>query len=177
MRKYKKLTLGFTLVELLVAIAIIGVLVSVITISASSVRSKGRDAQVRSEKQQIILALVRARESNPNYLYPGTGTGTGWRCLKSSGNCWNNTYAGDATVITALSPYFSNGVVPQPPGTSVGQNRHDAYLYAPGPISVGSPVVTGSFVIWAQEKVITDCSGFYAGEIETGVYYCYEKLP
>ncbi len=166
---------GFTLVELLVSIAIIGVLVSVIAIAAGSVRSKGRDAQVRSDKQQIILALVRARETSPSYLYPGTGTG--WRCLKSSGSCWNNAYSGDSGVITTLAPYFSNGAVPKPVGTQTGESRHDSYLYAPGPVTIGTPAVTGSFVVWAQEKPITDCNGYNAGQIETGIYYCYEKLP
>ncbi len=166
---------GFTVTELLVAIAIIGILLGTIAVSASSVRSRGRDAQVRSDKQQIILALVRARDSSPNYLYPGSGSG--WRCLKSSGTCWNGSYGGDAAVITTLSPYFSNATVPQPPGTQSGQSRHDSYLYTPGPITVGTPAVTGAFLIWAQESPISDCNGFYAGQIETGIYYCYEKLP
>lgn len=166
---------GFTLTELLISVAIIGVLVSVIAVAAGSVRSKGRDAQVRSDKQQIILSLVRAREASPSYLYPGTGTS--WRCLKPNGTCWNGAYNGDSVVTTALSPYFPNGTVPKPPGTQTGESRHDSYAYTPGPITVGTPAVTGAFIIWAQEKPITDCNGFNVGQIETGIYYCYEKLP
>lgn len=169
---------GFTLVEILIVIVIIGLLSAVIVAATLSVRAKGRDTQVRIDKQQIILALVRARESNPDYKYPGTGSG--FVCLKTSGTCFNGAYSADPAVVTTLSQYFSGGIVPQPPGTNAGERRHDAYVYAPGPISVGpGGGTTGSFLIWAQEKVIPDCNGHYAGVLsnEPGIYYCWEKLP
>ncbi len=58
---------GFTLIELLVVIAIIGILSSVVLVSLNSARSKGKDARVQEEVNQIRTVL----ESNYlNGVYP-----------------------------------------------------------------------------------------------------------
>ncbi len=55
MKKYS--SRGFTLIELLVVIAIIGILSSVVLVSLNSARSKGKDARVVSDVQQVRTAL------------------------------------------------------------------------------------------------------------------------
>lgn len=50
MKKYIK---GFTLIELLVVIAIIGILSSIVLVSLNSARSKGSDARIQTELNQI----------------------------------------------------------------------------------------------------------------------------
>src|ERR1035437_2037440 len=48
---------GFTLIELLVVIAIIGILSSIVLVSLNSARTKGNNARVIGETQQIRTAL------------------------------------------------------------------------------------------------------------------------
>ena len=65
---------GFTLIELMVVIAIIGIVASVVTASLLTARKKGRDGRRVADMNQLKTAL----ELYTNYnfgLYPTTGQG------------------------------------------------------------------------------------------------------
>ena len=164
---------GFTLLEIMVAVSIMTVLLVIVTASVSAVRARTRNAQVKTDKQNLILALVRAREASPTYTYPGI---QGWQCLKASGSCWKGTYSGNSTISNALTPYLPGGTFPIPPGNNANQFRTGGYAYNPVPTTQGG--VTASFIVWAQEKQILpeECNGSVQ-QLETGIYYCYEALP
>ncbi len=73
MRKKNKLT-GFTLVEILVSVAIIGILMSLSVISTTRVRLKSRDAKRISNTKEIVAALeayYNANKGYPDMIYPG----------------------------------------------------------------------------------------------------------
>lgn len=59
---------GFTLVELLVVVAIIGILASIITVSVSGSRARGKDSKRISDIRAIQLALETY--FNDNGFYP-----------------------------------------------------------------------------------------------------------
>jgi prepilin-type N-terminal cleavage/methylation domain-containing protein len=61
---------GFTLIELMVVIAIIGILATIITASLSTAKAKGRDAKRISDIKTIQTAL--ALYYNDNQSYPKT---------------------------------------------------------------------------------------------------------
>ncbi|OHA15307.1 MAG: hypothetical protein A3H57_01590 [Candidatus Taylorbacteria bacterium RIFCSPLOWO2_02_FULL_43_11] len=58
---------GFTLVELLIVIAIIGILSGVVLASMGSARAKARDGRRISDIKQIQLALATYQDANGSY--------------------------------------------------------------------------------------------------------------
>ncbi len=63
----KKPETGFTIIELLVSVAIIAILSGVVIVSLGNAREKGRDARRVSDIQQIQLALSRYYDTNNQY--------------------------------------------------------------------------------------------------------------
>lgn len=175
---------GFTLTELMAVFVIITLLMLVIMTSIQSARGRGRDSQVRSDKQRIILGLVKAREAATDYIYPGN---SGWQCLKAGGKCFLNSsgtggYTGNSTITSALTPYMPGGVIPSTPAP-VGAYMYDSYLYNPNvtqPDTLAPAGITGPVLLWYQEKPIqqNECNGVVLQpNYDPGIYYCFEKLP
>jgi prepilin-type N-terminal cleavage/methylation domain-containing protein len=73
MIKKPALKIGFTLIELLVVISIIGVLATLLLANVSGVRERGRDAQRKSDINQIQKALEIYKASLSAPAYPATG--------------------------------------------------------------------------------------------------------
>lgn len=72
---------AFSLVELLIVIAIIGILSSVVIINISNSKIKARDAKRKGDLNQIGLAFLNYHSVTDNYSIPGTGSqglGEGW---------------------------------------------------------------------------------------------------
>lgn len=87
---------GFTLVELLVAIAIIGVLASVVLVSLQGAKQNSRDTQRKSDLQQVQVALRVYRDSHPTAGYPSYPSGD---------------VLGDGAGFDALlAPYLANSI-------------------------------------------------------------------
>lgn len=61
---------GFTLIELIVVLAILGILVSLIYINLQSSRGRARDAKRKADLGQIKKALELYRQDNPSSGYP-----------------------------------------------------------------------------------------------------------
>ena len=96
----KKILDGFTLLELLVVIGIIGILVSLITVSFANAQKSGRDSRRRQDLVSIQNAMEQYYAAN-NFQYPTCG--------------------GGAVTCNALATYMQGGVVPTDPlSTTVG---------------------------------------------------------
>lgn len=106
---------GFSLIQLLVVLAILGLLTSVVLANMQQVRMKARDAQRISDIDNIQLALRLYKDANGTYPDCDSGMMLGEGATTPSG-CINN-------VDTALAPYMTK--VPADPLTSSGT----AYKY------------------------------------------------
>lgn len=72
MKENKKITSGFTMIEILVVVTIIGILFGVGIISYSSITQSSRDARRKTDLEQIRAALEMWRSAEPTALgqYP-----------------------------------------------------------------------------------------------------------
>lgn len=80
--KKSKSNFGFTLIELMITIAIIGILTAVIFVAVNDARDKAKEAKMKIEMHSIADALqVVANDNNGNYPFP-SGKNT-WEILSS----------------------------------------------------------------------------------------------
>jgi len=69
----KQKNLGFSLIEILVALAIIGTLLAVVVASINDAKAKARDSQRKIDLKQIQLALEKYANYNGTYKVDGAG--------------------------------------------------------------------------------------------------------
>jgi len=74
---------GFTLVEILIVVAIIGILTGLITVNLSAARERARDVQRKGDLKQIQMALELYKNDQNPPDFPDTAT---WKTELVSGN-------------------------------------------------------------------------------------------
>lgn len=116
-QKYKKYTEGFTIVELLVVLAILAVIGSIVFASFRESKVSSRNANRLSEITQVHNALGLYQTSNRRY--PGT-VGT------------------NGPIQTVLTPLVTQGFIPALP-PDPGDNTNNPFFYCPGDDSGGGP--------------------------------------
>jgi prepilin-type N-terminal cleavage/methylation domain-containing protein len=124
---YAYMKRGFTLIELMVVVAIATILTTVVIASTSGSRAKSRDLRRQADIREIQLALELYKDVNRVYPVTGDGAtgGTNWQAVLVSGG------------------YLSQVVVPPTPPTGEGyryesvggSNKH----YCLGVVVEGSP--------------------------------------
>ena len=94
-------TRGFTFVELMVVVAIIGILASVVYASFGDARTNARNKAMMAEFKEVQLALELYKSQNGSYPLPAISCRTGGaELLAESDNC------GSTPVIEGLVPDF-----------------------------------------------------------------------
>jgi type IV pilus assembly protein PilA len=115
---------GFTLIELMVVIAIIAILTAIIMVNFSSAKSKSRDGKRISDIAQIQLALAGYFNQCNSYPTPHNGTIDSTLLTQANANCPSgihlNTFISQIPKPTAESgqtayAYFVNTTSPTPP--------------------------------------------------------------
>ena len=136
MKQFLSSAKGFTLVELMVVVAIIGILSSIVVVGLGSSRAAGRDNERTSDIKEIQLALkLYAFDNN---VYPSTGGQP--KCIRASSvqSCWVSV-PGDDALNAALSIYLSS--LPTDP---VANRVYNGYIYrSPGSYWLPSGTVQG----------------------------------
>ena len=114
----RKTTSGFTIVELLIVIVVIGILAAITIVAYNGIQGSARFAAYKSDVQAMNKAILLYHAENG--FYPGTATGS----------CATNSTTGTGNFIPgtpALTPTYI-AKVPDTPNFSSGQNYY-AYCW------------------------------------------------
>ena len=118
---------GFTIVELLIVIVIIGILASLVIVAYNGIQMRARNSQTVAAIQAYKKALLQYAIENQTYPtlsraclgtdYPDTGVYT----TAANRNCFRSNSTGliDTTFNNAIRPYLGNSV-PTPNNTVFG---------------------------------------------------------
>lgn len=154
---------GFTIIELLIVAAIIGLLSAVVLQSLNVAREKSRNTTRLSQIDQINKALELSATGGQNKLpFSGSTLSTDWMCLGlSSGTCGGAfNYGWYIPLNTTVASNIAGGVIPKDPSISAGIG--DYYLYHSNmpDITTGSCTVAlcpaGAYLSWVVENS-TNC--------------------
>ena len=141
---------GFTLVELLVVVFIIGLLASVVTISASSARAQSRDAKRKSDLQLVASSLELYYAAQREY--PDAFAQWQW-----------------ATLRTALVPDYASSVASDPlTARPDGDYEKGGYVYR-------TDSASGKFVLDAtlerSDEAVTMTGSFNATDPSSATFF------
>lgn len=112
LNKNKSSPSGFTIVELLIVIVIIGILAAITVVAYNGIQSRARNQQMVSAASQIYKGISQYVIDNGSYPSSGSVScvGTGYPA-DASGLCWSGQSSLSAN--TLLAPYIPN--MPSPP--------------------------------------------------------------
>lgn len=129
---YKKLDRGFTLVELLIVVAVISLLAGVIFVNYESAREQARDERRKADIEQLSVAMrLYAEQYGANITCNGglkIDGSTTVVSLPSTGTCPDG-----ARILSFLANHLKN--IPHDPR---GPNSNDYYYYFDGDHSCAS---------------------------------------
>lgn len=152
---------GFTIVELLIVIVVIGILAAITVVAYNGIQARGRDAQRLSDIKSIVKAIEIYRINNGVYPpYTATTNASGWEVSTDGSNATN-----------FLSPLVTSGVISKVPldptntglstalNPSWSANNYEYFYirYAAG--TYGCNVSSGDFYVVGVARMDTVSSG------------------
>lgn len=131
---------GFTLVEVLVAVAIIGILAGVVGVAVQSARVSGRNSQRASDTALILNAVYQYALDNSNQIPSALTTATTSICRTGASSC---TGLIDLSVLTASQKYLPS-IPTDPISTSSVSAGYSIVKSATGRVTVVAPLTEGT---------------------------------
>lgn len=151
---------GFTLIELMVVVAIIGILMAVGIVMFSDAQKAVRDAKRRANVDEIGKAFEQYYTNNQRYTNGAVMTANS-----------QNIYWGDVNVVAVLLPSFPSGALPIDP-LNTGSYFLSFIVIPSNFPSAGNPA--SRYCVTARlEKPRGNCTGDTGGSIgSTTSYQC-----
>lgn len=115
---------GFTIVELLIVIMVIGILVAITIVSFNGVQDRARTASLQSDITNASQSLEMSRASNGPDQYPADSTAANLKASSGTLLTYNYISASNGYCVTAVNSsisYFATNATPTPQkGSCVG---------------------------------------------------------
>ncbi len=108
---------GFTIVELLIVIVVIGILAAITIVAYNGIQSRATFSKVQSDLSAVNKALQVYYADNGSYPATGTTSTVNWRYSCSTGM---------TNFISSINQYAS---LSQAPCKNAGSNQDDTWLY------------------------------------------------
>ena len=151
--------LGFTIVEILVVVAVIGILATLVMVSVGKSKAKARDAQRKADLKTMSTALGLYKDENK--VYPGANINTDtWTRLAQCGGTTTNLGATKTEsalwtdLQTALSSYLT--ILPQDPKQKCSTTSQFMYNPTGYTYNVARSDLSISYTLWAYLEVDSD---------------------
>ncbi len=173
----KKSIRGFTIVELLIVVVVIGILAAIVTVAYTGITSRANNAKTLAAVNSWAAAIQLYRADNGVFptsnsclgsttTYPDTGSGV---------FCWSTSYWDvKPAFLTQMAPYIGN-TYPEPDITQIGSgsyNERGAFYYIVDHAT--------EHYIRAMFSGISTCPSSSAGPFTTSVrtsgVYCQYRL-
>ncbi len=160
---------SFTLIELLIVIAIIGILAAIILISLASVNVRVSNQSRVGQANQIQKALEQYYIANGAYPLRGNNA---WYCFRpGTENCSNGGNTGNTTLMSDISPYLENSMTVIPASPDPNGCPSAEFYFSGDQTNNGQEAAAIDYRIFSSNHA--DCTlGQYAGNDGTcGGYY------
>lgn len=171
MIKYRNNQRGFTILELLIVIVVIGVLAALVLNAFGNAQAKARNAVISRTVKQYESALLQYHADhgsypaiNGNNINAGTCVGTGYKDRNNNGqgdcNLFTVSQESDSEFNDALKPYFSDALPPAgnhevDPGNG---NTWQGFLFAYSPeLKINGNSIGTNFLVFLLEGNDQDC--------------------
>lgn len=158
----RRLQRGFTLVELLVVLAIIAILAAITLSALRTAREKAFDAQIKSDMTQIRNALELYAGAN-GYLYPALAQVDAGPNLAEERTIKEETVT-DTSFISRVSHTVASFFVPQ---KALAQSRNLNCQYFDNLVSVLSPTYMGSIPKHPLDNGVDVCYKYFVNSDRT----------
>ncbi len=132
---------GFTLIELMVSVAVVAIISSIGYVSYTSAQVNARDARRKQDLRSISTALELFKQASSNKLYPVSTTGVSLCCgatasdLSSEATTWIPSLTNTYISAMPMDPRSNDG----DPSTSGSYG----YAYWSGPTGTGTGLTGG----------------------------------
>lgn len=147
---------AFTIVELLITIAIISILTAISALSYTGIQQRGRDAQRKNDLNQLKVALSTYYNAQVPVQYAPSSATSGTPCSVTSGSCGTDIINGTTDLFsTTISPLYIRQVPVDPTNTGM-------YIYKYTSSAVNS-IANQAFTLSATLENKNDQKGWNGG--------------